>query len=71
MASLKSSYRETELGLEKRCACCGDYWPADPEFFHLKANGLATRCRACVNARRLVRRSSSTSLAGSWAFGIV
>lgn len=47
-------YRQTELGLEKRCSACGDYWPADPEFFYPKGGRLASQCKACfreINGR--------------------
>lgn len=44
--------RETELGLEKRCSVCGDYWPADTEFFYAKGAGLMSCCKACYVARR-------------------
>lgn len=41
----------TELGLELRCARCKEYWPADPEYFHKKGDGLHSYCRACVSER--------------------
>lgn len=43
-------YQLTGLGLEARCSVCGDYWPADTEFFHLNPSsttGLGARCKAC------------------------
>ncbi|RJG24685.1 hypothetical protein [Massilia cavernae] len=39
---------------EKRCSSCGEYWPADKEFFAEAisgTDGLARRCRACVKER--------------------
>ncbi|MDI3292316.1 hypothetical protein [Janthinobacterium tructae] len=48
-------YRITELGDEKRCMSCGEYWPADTEFFGLRAatrDQLATRCLACAKEGR-------------------
>jgi hypothetical protein len=33
---------------EKRCTKCGEYWPADLEFFSRKQNGLHSWCRACL-----------------------
>lgn len=40
-------FRETELGQEQLCDKCLDWWPADPEFFALKGEGLDCRCKAC------------------------
>ena len=44
----------TELGEEKRCLTCGEYWPADHEFFELRPksrDGLSPRCIACTVAK--------------------
>lgn len=44
----------TELGEEKRCMACGEYWPADIEFFDVmrsSRDGLTPRCIACIRAR--------------------
>jgi len=30
---MHSNIMTTDLGEEKRCARCGEYWPADEEFF--------------------------------------
>ncbi len=41
----------SELGLEKRCLACRQYWPADAEFFAPQnnlRNPLSQRCRACI-----------------------
>lgn len=40
-------YQQTDLGLERRCSCCGDYWPADAEFFDRKGGWLTSTCKAC------------------------
>lgn len=42
-------YMVSEIGLEKRCAKCADYWPADSEFFCLTKGGAALDpyCKAC------------------------
>lgn len=40
----------TELGMERRCNRCKEWWPLDEEFYHRHANGLAGFngiCRAC------------------------
>jgi len=44
----------TELGEEKQCVSCGEYWPADIEFFEAKRSskdGLSPRCIACIKAK--------------------
>jgi hypothetical protein len=51
----------TELGAEKRCMSCGEYWPADAEFFDPKISsrdGLSPRCIACIKGKvwRLIGR---------------
>jgi hypothetical protein len=43
----------TELGEEKRCRSCGEFWPADCEFFNpmpSSRDGLTPRCIACIKA---------------------
>ena len=41
---------ETELGVEKKCPVCNEYWPEDTDFFypdrHTKT-GFTCRCIAC------------------------
>lgn len=42
---------QTELGKEKRCMACGEYWPSDQEFFEVmrsSRDGLSPRCIACI-----------------------
>lgn len=45
-------YINTELGTEKRCTLCGDYYPLDTDFFY--KNGIwrgktqwRSHCKAC------------------------
>ena len=45
-------YINTELGLEKQCSMCGEYYPIDADFFY--RNGFrhgvplwTARCKAC------------------------
>lgn len=41
----------TDIGDEKQCITCGEYWPADTEFFEPKLkthDRLSARCIACV-----------------------
>lgn len=51
-------YIQTELGTEKYCKGCGEYYPADREFFcttsYVKKDGtrkLSALCRDCYNQR--------------------
>lgn len=46
----------TDVGLEKRCSMCGDYWPADTEFFHVRDRSLSSGCRACIAEREAIKR---------------
>lgn len=44
----------TELGVEKRCPKCGEYLPADAEFWHRNSaskDGLYSYCKACCYDR--------------------
>ena len=49
----------TELGIERRCSGCGEYWPLDREFWYMDHGKVLGRCRACwserprVNGRRV------------------
>ncbi|MBZ0104005.1 MAG: hypothetical protein K8H84_00090 [Sulfuricella denitrificans] len=41
----------TELGLEKRCSTCGEFFPADTEFFFSQKSrpeGISCACKACI-----------------------
>jgi hypothetical protein len=43
-------YKVTDIGLEKRCTACDDWWPADTEFFAVqscKPDGLSSGCKCC------------------------
>ena len=43
-------YAMTRLGLERRCTRCGEYWPADTEFFYFQPSacgGLNCYCHDC------------------------
>lgn len=69
VAQCSRLYVQTELGVERRCARCGDLWPAkDPEFWRLKRPGVwQSWCRACLaeydQARRRGRQERSTGSA--------
>jgi len=40
-----------DLGWEKKCARCKDFWPATNEYFHKRGDGLHSYCKACVTER--------------------
>lgn len=49
--------RMTELGPEKRCVVCGEWWPLD--FFHkdpAQFDGTRNECSACRSEKRNPRR---------------
>jgi len=48
---------ETELGIERWCIRCKDYWPLD--FFNKKGNGLHVYCRACMTERKRELRAGA------------
>jgi hypothetical protein len=56
--ALRPNLRLTELGIERRCGRCRQFWPADQEFFSLKKPGqLHSWCRACFAEYAIERRA--------------
>lgn len=56
--------RETELGPEKRCTKCDEWWPADKEFFFTQrhsSDGLFYCCIACYYEHLDKRRRKPAS----------
>jgi hypothetical protein len=49
--SQSERWRNTELGLERQCSTCDEWWPADREFFFTH-----WLCRACEYEASNVRR---------------
>lgn len=55
MSQSKPKYIETELGTEKLCICCDEYYPLDDEFFfhRIRKNKMGEKkqyeapCKAC------------------------
>lgn len=51
----KAKVTVTELGSERLCNTCGDYWPEDSEFFYIgRRNGrkgtfVQQPCKACYS----------------------
>lgn len=52
MARQSTRFRETDLGREARCSKCGDWWPADSEFFYMQHGVPHAYCKACYIAWR-------------------
>jgi hypothetical protein len=50
-----SRFRQTELGLEARCSKCGEWWPADSEFFYMLHGRPHSWCKACYIADRVAK----------------
>jgi hypothetical protein len=52
--------RITELGIEKLCPGCNDWWPQTPEFFsYITTRGhYRNECRACLAQAQAVRRQT-------------
>ncbi|WP_428718548.1 hypothetical protein [Undibacterium curvum] len=39
--------QQSELGEEVKCAKCGEFWPADSEFFFMNKGRPHSWCKAC------------------------
>lgn len=52
----------TEVGLEKHCPKCDDYWPMDTEFWFASKteDGLFAWCRSCYTKHRWPERGAPT-----------
>lgn len=63
----KHRLRDTELGPEKYCNKCGEWWPADTEFFYADKGdptGLFHCCKTCYeefNGRRKKKPSKAAA----------
>jgi len=65
----RGRYVLTDLGLEKRCRGCGDFWPADTEFFHCQPDmrdGLHGLCKPCCNEAKELRRQIQRRAPAPW-----
>lgn len=54
----KKVKRITELGIEKLCPGCDEWWPQIPEFFtYISTRGhYHSECRACLASAQAQRR---------------
>jgi hypothetical protein len=56
--NLGPNYRnDSELGLVKRCTRCGEWWPADGEFYWKDKGVLHSWCKACITEWKRDRRA--------------
>lgn len=56
-------FQITDLGLEKRCSKCREYFPADNEFFYPNGgspDGLCDWCKACYQQWKLARSQAES-----------
>jgi hypothetical protein len=42
--------RQTELGQEVKCSCCGEFWPEDSEFYFMQHGKAHSWCKACYRS---------------------
>lgn len=40
----------TDIGPQKLCTKCDEFWPDDSEFFYLRYGRTTTPCKACYEA---------------------
>lgn len=55
-----------DIGLEKRCPGCGEFWPQDTLFFCQNVSapdGLDCLCKACIYERRNAKRAAKRQAA--------
>lgn len=46
----KRERQQTEIGDEIKCSRCGEFWPADGEFFFMNKGKPHSWCKACYRA---------------------
>ena len=51
MSESMANKKTTELGTEKRCCRCTEFFPMDDEFFYRRGSGFHSYCKACVKER--------------------
>lgn len=51
---------DTELGQERLCSACGEYWPNDAEFFYLTRGKPMGNCKACFEEKHKAKRLIAT-----------
>lgn len=59
---------DPELGLEKLCSGCGEYWPQDTQFWSARhsaaaVDGLQHYCKSCESERAACRRAAQQGAA--------
>jgi hypothetical protein len=56
---MKGRWQTTEIGREARCIKCGEFWPADLEFFYFKKGVPHSWCKACYTQWKRERRKDA------------
>ena len=46
----KRERQQSEIGDEIKCARCGEFWPADSEFFYMSNGKPHSWCKACYQS---------------------
>jgi hypothetical protein len=57
--------RVAEGEKELLCSICGEYWPADEEFFYKDVNGrfgFMAQCKACYLEKKYAKRKLSRAI---------
>ena len=49
----------TDLGPERLCVLCSEYWPLDDEFWNRRGKGCHSYCKACMTKRKAELRSGA------------
>ncbi|MGA0610525.1 hypothetical protein [Caldimonas sp. KR1-144] len=60
--------RTTDLGAEKYCTRCNEWWPADGEFFYSDPTGLAGLfycCKACYQEWKAAHLAKKAAARGA------
>lgn len=67
--SVSSRRDDPELGPEKRCTVCGDWWPLDEEFWYFREfpAGKVERSRGYTYTRRTTVRHAYSRCRACWA----
>ncbi|PHS48669.1 MAG: hypothetical protein COB05_05365 [Marinobacter sp.] len=63
---MPAKLKTTEIGDERLCNTCGEYWPDDSEFFYMKKGKCQQPCKACyaqLPSKRARRVSASQTAA--------
>ena len=55
----RTPHQETELGIERWCFRCHEWWPEDGEFWYFDTRGnVMGPCKACWQERKREKRAA-------------